>query len=176
MISRLKVDFEDSEHDYVVRSVLLDDLTLIDKIGIKETSQFLTGVNTETQAADIGAYLFRNLRQPSTAIWRASINDADIEPGDIVEVIRPAVQYGQVFRAVGISEQENNEIQISGVAFFPEDERLMLTTEDDFRAGILNNVEISRVEDGEVLCASVVAATSFFTLDGLELTVTTSVS
>lgn len=151
MVSRLKVDFEDSENDYKVRSILLDDLSMIDKIGIKDTSQFLMGVNTETQAADIGAYLFRNLRQPNTATWKVSINDADVEPGDMVEVIRPAMQYGSVFRVVDIQEESNDEIQMSGIAYFPDDEIITITTEDDFRVGSFVECAISRMEDGEVL-------------------------
>lgn len=178
MISRLKVDFEDSEHSYIVRSVLLDSPTLFEKIGIKETSQFLTGVNTETQAKDIGAYLFRNVRQPGSVVLKASINDADIEPGQMFEAIRPAVQYGGVFRAVEIQEDQKDDIQIAGVAYFPEDEEIVISTEDDFRRGTLSTpgeteASITRIEDGEVYGSGGAADTEFTMEMGAEADVYT---
>ena len=150
MISRLKLDFEDSEHDYAVRSVLLDDVDLFDKIGIKDTSQFQAGVNTEIQAETVGTYLFRNMRQPNTAILKTSINDADIEPGDMYEIIRPVIQHGAVYRAVEVSEESNDEIQVAGVSYFLEEETIEINTEDDFRAGTFNDTKIIHLEDGAV--------------------------
>ena len=135
VISRLKVDFEDSEHGYAVRSVLLDSPVLFERIGIKDTSQFLTGVNTEAQALDIGDYLFRNLRLPNTVTFATSINDADVEPGDLFVLGRPNIQYGGVFRVAEIQEESNTEIQITGVSHFLEDEIITLSTEDDLEMG-----------------------------------------
>jgi hypothetical protein len=137
MISRFKLDFEDSEHNYIVRSILFDDPDLIEKIGIKDTSKFLTGVNTEEQATDIGRYVFRTLRQPNV-------------PGDMVEVIRPVVQYGDVMRVIDLQEQENGDIQVSMVSYFPDDEIIVISTEDEFREGTFVDCEIANVEDGEV--------------------------
>ena len=149
-ISRLKLDFEDSEHSYAVRSILLDDLELIEKIGIKESSQFLTGVNTKTQAETVGRYLFRSLRQPFTVTFKVSINDADIEPGDLIEIIKPELQFGGVFRIVEVSEEPEGEIQVSGVSFFLESEVIEISGEDDFREGTFKGTKIIQIEDGAV--------------------------
>jgi hypothetical protein len=156
-VSRLQISFEDSERNHVVRSVLLDDEELIDKIGIQNSSQNLIGVNTEAQALDIGAYLFRRMRQPGTLVLKASINDLDLEPGTFIEVIRPALQTGEILQVMEIQEEPNEEIQISGIRYFLDDERITWTTEDDFRSGTLSDVEITREEDGEVKCTSVAA-------------------